>query len=269
MIDNEIKLKSKQIEQLLGRYTKASNIINKFETDLLSLLELDSIGIKTIKNIAIQLNYTIDQQIEIDIKYYLNHDEKGNTCVKIQNLNNTLLQNPDITQKLIDKTMTNLKNKKIIIEYNEYIYDKILYDAECNIAKVLNKINNKDCVLNKYKDELIPELNKMQKLNKHQKLNDKQYESLINIFDNNINIIIGPAGTGKSNILKKLCMLISESEDISCLFLTPTGKACDNLTKSFTPFLISNAHFINLDKYPKIYAKSILKIYLTYHLSYQ
>lgn len=110
LIDNEIKLKSNQIEQLLEKYTKASNIINKFETDLLSLLEVDSISIKTIKNIAIQLNYTIDQQIEIDIKYYLNRDEKGNTCVKIQNLNITLLQNPDITQELIDKTMTNLKN---------------------------------------------------------------------------------------------------------------------------------------------------------------
>ena len=250
--DNEIKLKSNQIEVLLNKYNETTIIIEKFKADLLSLLELDSFGLTTIKNIASKLNYTVEQQIEIDIKYYLNYDERGNTCVKIKDLNNTLLQNPDITQELVDKTIINLKNRKIIVEYNDYIYDKILYDAECNIAKALNEMNNKNCVLEEYKDEIISELNK------NKLLNDKQLESLINIFDNNINIIIGAAGTGKSKILQTLGRLVSDFEDISCLFLTPTGKACDRLRKSFkseedltnySSYTIHKFNYYNYDKH--------------------
>ncbi len=227
LINNDIKLKSNQIEQLLNKYIEAKIIIKKCEENLLDLLEVDTISIKTLHKIATSLNYTFEQKIELDIKYYLNYDEKGNTCVKILDLNNTLLQNPNITQKLVDKTMQNLKNKKIVIEFNGYYYDKILYDAECNIAKVLNNVNNENCILKKIKKEVLEDLNK------NHKLNIKQKEALVNIFNNNINIIIGQAGTGKSHILKTLCRLISEYRDISCLFLTPTGKACDRLRKSF------------------------------------
>jgi exodeoxyribonuclease V alpha subunit len=225
--DKEIKLKSNQIEMLLYKYKQVTIIIEKFKTDLLSLLELDSFGLKTIKDIANKLKYTANQLLEIDIKFVLNYDERGNTCVKRTDLYNTLMQNPKISQELLNKTIRNLKEQNIIIEYNNYFYDKILYDAECNIAKVLNEINNKPSVLEYYRDELISEINK------GTILNEKQKESLINIFDNNINIIIGAAGTGKSQIIKTLCRITSDCKDISCLFLTPTGKACDNLTKKF------------------------------------
>lgn len=225
--DNEIKLKSNQIEIVLYKYKQATLIIKIFQTDLLSLLELDSFDLKTIKEIANKLKYSANQLLEIDIKFILNHDDRGNTCVKRTDLYNTLMQNPKISQELLNKTIRNLIERNIIVEYNNYFYDKILYDAECNIAKVLNEINKEPSVLEDYRDELILELNK------NHKLNEKQKESLINIFDNNINIIIGAAGTGKSRILQSLCRITSDYEDISCLFLTPTGKACDNLRKKF------------------------------------
>lgn len=254
--NNEIKLKSNQIEMLLYKYKQATIIIEKFKTDLLTLLELNSFGLKTIKDIATKLKYNDNQLLEIDIKYYLNYDERGNTCIKRPDLYNTLMQNSNISQELVNKTIRNLEERNIIVEYNNYLYDKILYDAECNIAKVLNEINNDPSVLEDHINALIPEFNR------NKKLNEKQKESLINIFDNNINIIIGPAGTGKSEILKTLCLFITDCQDIGCLFLTPTGKACDNLTKKFkkyedtkdySSYTIHKFIYYNYDKYDNNY----------------
>lgn len=66
-----------------------------------------------------------------------------------------------------------------------------------------------------------------------QKFNFEQKMSFLSIFKYNVNIIKGPAGTGKSEILIRLSKFIYNIPSISILFLTPTGKACDRLTKGF------------------------------------
>jgi len=218
--ENNIKLNKNQIDSLILFYeNKNEKIIKAIKENLIELLEIDTFGIKSIQKIGESLNYTPEQLLELEIilHLYKPYNNSGDTCMYYNDLLDKL--NNNNKKEYIDK----LINENKIIKYNEFLYYKKYYDCEINIAKSLLEIKNNDIILEPYQNAIN---NFISNIN----FNEEQKQGIINLFNNNVNIICGPAGTGKSFILTNLIIFLIK-HDIGCLFLTPTGKASERLNK--------------------------------------
>ncbi len=233
---NNIKLNKNQIQNILYKYENAHVAIDKIKNDLINLIDVDTIGFKTILHIAQALNLPFDKQIEILIIVILNNTENGDTCLKIDDIINnliTLLKKKDSTLTIpddiipsnyINETIKKMINDKKIIEYKKYLYYTEIFKQEQNIANNLFEINMEEPDMEDYKEDF---------LENNTNLNEKQLEGCLSVFDNCTSIIIGPAGTGKSHIIKSLTNYFNNYNNIKSLILAPTGKACDRLNKDF------------------------------------
>ena len=137
--------------------------------------------------------------------------------------------------------MLNNENKIIINEDKYYL--KEYYDAECGIAnklKVINKKENFDKDINKYINKIERELEIT--------YNDEQKEAIKSILTNNIIIITGGPGTGKTTIINGILNLYKNVNKLSGLGLTskvaliaPTGRASKRMSET-TKFGASTIH---------------------------
>ena len=218
--ENNIVLNKNQIDSLILFYENNNEkIIKTIKENLIELLEIDTFGIKSIQKIGESLNYTPEQLLELEIILYLYkpYYNSGDTCMYYNDLLDKL--NNNNKKEYIDK----LINENKIIKYNEFLYYKKYYDCEINIAKSLLTIKNNNIILEPYQNDINKFISNIN-------FNKEQKQGIINLFNNNVNIICGPAGTGKSFILTNLIIFLT-NYDIGCLFLTPTGKASDRLNK--------------------------------------
>lgn len=139
---------------------------------------------------------------------------------------------------------------KIVIENeNYYLYDDYIdenYIATC-ITKILNKDKEEINNFNKLMKEIEKELNI--------KYNNEQKKAIKTSLENNISIITGGPGTGKTTITKgliemykKLNNLTLEGLNNQLLLLAPTGRAAMKLSE-FTSYESSTIHrFLKWDK---------------------
>jgi exodeoxyribonuclease V alpha subunit len=228
--ENNIELNKNQIDSLILFYENNSDkIIKTIKENLIELLEIDNFGIKSIQKIGESLQYTPEQLLELEIilHLYKPYNNNGDTCMYYNDLIDKIYDN-----KLIKKNHNNLTNEYYInklinenkiIKYNDFLYYKKYYDCEINIAESLIEIKNNNIILEEYQNNIIKFISTIE-------FNKEQKQGILNLFSNNINIICGPAGTGKSFILTNL-IIFFRNNNIGCLFLTPTGKASDRLNK--------------------------------------
>jgi exodeoxyribonuclease V alpha subunit len=305
--NNNISLKSNQINNLLESYNDSKTIINIIENKLIDLINIDSFSIKTLINIAESLNFTEQLKLELIIIDKLGYNNDGHTCFVYKHFINFLSSNYKQFTIFINDVINTLLEKNLIVLYNEYIYYKEIYDTEYNIGVFLkNKYENDNIIDNRliddenivYNESIIE--NKQINNNillkdyyedakdfldnyKGFKLNTEQHNSFLSIFKYNINITTGYAGTGKSEILIRLASFFSNYSEISILFLTPTGKASYRLTegfknnnikmKSFTIhkfiyYLKSDIEDLNIAEFDKIIEnKELIKIFVIDEMS--
>ena len=230
-----ITLKNNQINNLIEKYQTSHKIIKIMNSDLIELLSVDGISITTLLNIADKLNHTEDEKIKLFIIYNLTNSQNGDTCETYNKLITNIFKekgekfSKSLNKKEIDKNINELIDNENIIRYNEYLYDSKKFKYENNIGSFLKSKNNNNVYLRNYLEYAEDFLENYE----GNKLNNEQRKSFLSVFKSNVNITIGPAGTGKSEILTRLCDFVCSYREISILFLTPTGKACDRLTKGF------------------------------------
>ena len=235
-LDNcDIKLKNNQIDNLIEKYTKSNDIIHKIYNNLIELLSINSISINTLISIAEKLNHSEDEKIKLFIMKHLKYSSNGDTCILRNELKKYILKekgnklSKSLNIEFIDTVIDELINNNFITPYKEYLYDSNILDSEIKIGNSLKFINSDQ----PYLENFLKKAEDFLEEYSGNKLNNEQKESFLSVFKSNINITIGPAGTGKSEILTRLCKFVEEYHSISILFLTPTGKACDRLTKGF------------------------------------
>lgn len=201
------------------------------------LLDVASkVNFEKVDKIALELgveqnNY---KRVRSGIKYGLEKiGLNGNSCVLYDNLlkYEQDLLNVDINN--IEDTIINMKAKEeLVLEEREngqeWVYSKPFYEAEKNIAEKIIGLRNAENV--KVIKTLKKDLDGIEK-NIDIKLSEKQKEAIESINENNVCIITGGPGTGKTTIIKAIIELYKK-HGMKPVLCAPTGRAAKRMTET-------------------------------------
>lgn len=213
-----------------------TDTIKKIEENPYILVDLSrGIDFKQIDKMALDLgmDYTNPERISNGIKYSLTIiTYNGHTCVLKQNLLEFVRNLLNIEEDLIDSEIINLRaSEQIVIEVRdaeEWVYLYPYYKAEQNVAERLCILNNAKNT--KHISNLSKELKLIQK-NSDIELSEKQLEAVKTINDNNVCIITGGPGTGKTTIIKTVIDLYKDKGKKVAL-CAPTGRAAKRMEET-------------------------------------
>lgn len=218
---------------ILNRYK--TNSIKKINEDIYSLIDELDFNFSMIDSIALNNNYDVldSRRLSALIIYALNEItfSNGDTYSFNDEIYSFLCKYVDIDMKRVENELIKLnKMGKIIIKDNRY-YLKKLYDDELYIRDRL-------CFLNDMKTRSLPNL--LEKLELLEKKNNILYDevqkkAIIKSINNNLTIITGGPGTGKTTIIKAIVELLVNTCKVkkeNIALLAPTGRASKKLMES-------------------------------------
>jgi len=212
------------------------NAIREIESNPYILIDIArGVDFKQIDKMALDLgiSYDNDKRIVSGIKYGLIRSTyNGHACVLKTNLIEFVINLLDVTIENVEDGLINLKVKdEIVIEEREdyeYVYLSAFYNTESEITfriKRLQKAKNIKKVSN-----IDTELKKVE-ANSKIELSEKQKQAVKLVNDNNVTIITGGPGTGKTTIIKTI-IDIYEEKGKKVVLCAPTGRAAKRMTET-------------------------------------
>lgn len=268
---NDIKncdKKEIQIFEKLNDYIKSKKDVRQTQKERISEFFVDRYGLcltpKELNNVCVKLDlYNCD--IELNDEYVKDNILKLIYVIdneKLEKLRNHLLGNDDfkicieILKKMHDnlkngstcidasifgkekkKSIKYLKKNKYIYIYHNFIYLKEQYKIEKKISKSLSMFKKNHNFTITINDNDIDE-----------KLNDKQKEAIKKAFKENILIITGFPGVGKTTTsieIAKVC----KNKGLNIIFLGPTGKVCLKIKTDLNNAKLRNDNVFTIHKY--------------------
>lgn len=229
----------------LGFSTKnALSIVNKYKNKTMDkiskniylLIEEMDFNFKDIDTIALNsgIDEIDDRRIQALIIYIMNDltFQTGDTYLFYEDIYNEIIKyNKKIDSEMLEYNISKLnQDNKVIIESDRY-YLKEFYEAEHYIADKL-------CFLNDMETSKLPKLeDKIKELENNTRIvYDKiQKNAIKKAINNNLTIITGGPGTGKTTIIKAIVNLFKEifkakNEEIA--LLAPTGRAAKKMAET-------------------------------------
>lgn len=223
----------------------ASNIFRKLGEKALEQIEENpyllidlttKVSFEKIDHVAMKLGFEMDsdKRIQSGIQYALGKIAiNGHATVKYEKLIEYVTGLLGVSEQVIENTIVTMKAKeKIILEDRddgtEWVYLASFYQAEKNIAQTI--ANLQDVESTKKVKNIASELKKIEKKIGLQ-LSEKQEQAIRAINENNICIITGGPGTGKTTIIKVLIEL-SKNHGWKPVLCAPTGRAAKRMTEA-------------------------------------
>ncbi|MFV0250059.1 MAG: ATP-dependent RecD-like DNA helicase [Bacilli bacterium] len=203
-------------EELEISFTKIDEISNKMGIEENDERRIIACILFVFKNITFQTGNT-----------YLTYDD-----IKIETIK---YLNNEIDDDMFINYLDILRFESKIILEGEKFYLKDIYDAENNIIKKINYLINKPLDKFKQLDKFIKNLEEELNI----EYNDKQKEAIKESLENNIVIITGGPGTGKTTIIKAIVSLYKNINAYNydqlvknVALLAPTGRASKRMSES-------------------------------------
>ena len=227
----------KEISTLLEKYNKR---IKKVLTDDLYSL-VDIISFDKLDKIYFKLyEDTNDMRIKACIIETLKRlaEENGDTYSFKEEIYDYLLNvfNIDLYD-IFDEYMNILNREGLIVHINQRYYLREYYNSEIEIAIRLNKILSYE---NRLIDDFDVCINDIQK-EFNIKYNKEQVKAIKTVLENQITIVTGGPGTGKTTIINGLLRMFQEANRYSyrdmnkkVALLAPTGRASKRMSELTT-----------------------------------
>ena len=222
---------AKKVYNLLG-----VNAIEEIEANPYILIDVSrGVDFRQIDDMAIKLGIEKEnnKRVQSGIKYALiKITYNGHSCTLKENLIEYVQQLLDVSTEIIEQNIINLKvNNDIVVEDREgeeWVYLYTFYKAEQQIAdriislkksKNIKKVSNieKELMIVEEKTDII--------------LSEKQKEAIRTINDNNVTIITGGPGTGKTTIINSIIEIYKQKK-YKIVLCAPTGRAAKRMTET-------------------------------------
>ena len=273
------------LQELGFSFNQSSKIYKKYLNDTYNVVEeniyriiddIKDINYKLVDSIALSKNIEKldERRIIASIIYSINDlcFNTGNTYSLLEDLYlkviNTIDCNIDM-DSIKEYLLKMVDNNQIIIEEDRY-YLKKYYDMEVRVSNKINYLLNKKNDKIKNVDNTIGLLEELFTI----KYNDLQKKAVLSSLENNITIITGGPGTGKTTIIKAIVEAYKNINEYSMddlnqnmVLLAPTGRASKRIREA-TGFYASTIHkFLkwnkendefNVNENNKSYAKFII-----------
>ena len=223
---------AKKVYELLG-----INAIEQIEKDPYILIDIArGVDFKQIDKMALDLGigYDNEKRIRSGIKYALiRATYNGHACVIKENLIQFAISLLDVTTENVEDGLIELRaNDEIVIEEREkndtWIYLSNFYHTEQEIAVRIKRLQEAS---NVKKIKNIETYLKKLEANSNIELSEKQKEAIELVNDNNVTIITGGPGTGKTTIIKSI-IDIYEQKGNKVVLCAPTGRAAKKMTET-------------------------------------
>ena len=222
---------AKKVYDLLG-----INAISEIENDPYILIDIArGAEFSQIDKMAIELGIERENQkrVKSGIKYALMKiTYNGHCCTLKENLIEYVKQLLGVAEEIIEEGLINLKaNEDIVIEKRDeekWVYLYSFYKTENEIAERIIKLKNTKNV--KKISNIEKELKKVEERT-DMILSEKQKEAIRTINDNNVTIITGGPGTGKTTIIKSIIEIYKQKK-YKIVLCAPTGRAAKRMTET-------------------------------------
>jgi len=249
-------INSKEIEEILVKLYSygvspkfAIRIYDKYKKETLNVIkdnpyqlidDIEGIAFLRADKIALQtgVNPKSLRRIESCVSYTLyNYScETGNTLIDEDKLKDIVKKQLDYSYEdndLIGEAINNLKLRRKIVVVDNTLSDFRIYYAEDFISKKLTELN-KVKTIKPFEEEVIKLIHNLEK-ELDIVYESTQIDAIINALNNNVSIITGGPGTGKTTIEKGIiyCYTQLVSNDLNKIALcAPTGKASKRIEES-------------------------------------
>ena len=212
------------------------NTIEQIEANPYLLIDLTNrADFKQIDTIAMKRGMELENEkrVKSGIKYALKlATNNGHSAVLYENLTQFVRELLGVSENVIENSLINMKVQKEIViedrEKQEWVYLFSFYQVEKNVAEKL-------IGLKQYRNvkEILGFSKKLKKLEKESEieLSEKQKEAVEAINDNNVCIVTGGPGTGKTTIIKTIIDLYKQ-EGKKVVLCAPTGRAAKRMTEA-------------------------------------
>ena len=226
---------AKKVYELLG-----INAIEQIEKDPYILIDIArGVDFKQIDKMALDLGigYDNEKRIRSGIKYALiRATYNGHACVIKENLIQFAISLLDVTTENVEDGLIELRaNDEIVIEKRKkndtWIYLSNFYHTEQEIAVRIKRLQEASNVKKIKKIKNIETYLKKLEANSNIELSEKQKEAIELVNDNNVTIITGGPGTGKTTIIKSI-IDIYEQKGNKVVLCAPTGRAAKKMTET-------------------------------------
>ena len=212
------------------------NAIEEIEANPYILIDIaNNVDFKLIDKMAMNLGfeYNNDKRIQSGIKYALSRaTANGHCCVVEDELYNFVKALLGVQNEEIEDSMIYLKTKSdIIIEEREddnWVYLENYYMSEESVARKIVTLDNARNI--KKISGFEAELKKIEQKT-DLTLSDKQKEAIEAVNNNNVCIITGGPGTGKTTIIKVVLELY-KAQKKKVVLCAPTGRAAKRMTET-------------------------------------
>lgn len=237
-----------EMKESLSFLNKYDNkILDTVNTNVYDLIDTDEMPFKKIDEIALGMGIEEDDERRVKaLIIYIMKElcfNRGDTYLSLEDIAFELSSIVTITPEKLDYLLVKLiKDKKIIIEDRRY-YLKKFYDAEKYITERLCFLNDMSVIgnisISKYLD------------NSKITYDDIQIKAIDAGVNNNITIITGGPGTGKTTIIKAIVSILREAnklKETDIALLAPTGRAAKKMMET-TGISASTIHkYLGWDK---------------------
>lgn len=222
------------INKLCETYKGAERAIKKFKENPYILAE-DIKGVGFLRADEIALNYNVKPESPFRIKSGVKHifkeeaQNNGSTWLTIDDFENRIVELLKIDLEVINDALKEMCNDKQVLKDNDRIALQYYYDLENKIADKLLLLQS--IPPQKYSQNDIEEGIKNAQEEQGFEFTDEQLAGIQSILSNNVSLVVGLAGTGKTSIIKGVYKIFSLGTRINqCAFSGQAAKRINEAT---------------------------------------